>query len=513
MDAPEVTAVRGVDEVRWGPLSWVSAGIGVVLLLYFGTFSSMVSIWSRSDTFAHGYFVVPISLYLIWTLRHELDKISPRADRRALLPLAAVSMGWLAARLAGVLVVEQYFAVAAIPLMVWAVLGPEIFRKILFPLGYLLLAVPVGEALIPYLIDYTAWFTVAALRFTGVPVYQEGNFLTLPNSRWSVVEACSGLRYLIACVTIGLLYAYLTYRSWKRRAAFMGLALVVPIVANWIRAYLIVFLGYASDMRLAVGIDHLIYGWVFYGLVMLLLFWVGSLFRDAPGTPPEPASPEPVRAAAPFRPYLVALAAVLCAAVGPLWAALGHSGAAASESISFAFPETLGSQTLLGSVVDWEPHYVGAGFSGSGRYRRPDGGWVGVHVAIYRQQDQESELVSSSNALIGPKEDVFRQLARSSRSVGLGESSLGVEEALLDAHGRQLLVWKWFWVSGRFTSSEVWAKILEAREKLLLGEAPSAGIVVFTEVDPDEDAARARLTEFLQAGLSGIEAGLEESSR
>jgi exosortase len=128
--------------------------------------------------------------------------------------------------------------------------------------------VPVGEALIPYLIDYTAAFTVAALRVSGVPVLQEGNLLTLPNSQWSVVEACSGLRYLIACVTIGLLFAYLTYRSWTRRVLFIALSVAVPIAANWIRAYLIVFIGYTSDMQLAVGVDHLIYGWIFYALVM-----------------------------------------------------------------------------------------------------------------------------------------------------------------------------------------------------------------------------------------------------
>ena len=102
----------------------------------------------------HGWFVLPISLYLIWTVREEVRKLTPWADARALAPLALAGFGWLAARLGGVLVAEQYFAVAAIPLLVWALLGPEISKRILFPLGYLLLAVPVGEALIPHMI----WF-------------------------------------------------------------------------------------------------------------------------------------------------------------------------------------------------------------------------------------------------------------------------------------------------------------------------------------------------------------------
>ncbi len=289
----------------------------------------MAAIWSRSDTYVHGYFVLPISLYLVWIQREALRRMTPTVDTRAIAPIALAGVGWLAARLGGVLVAEQYFAVATVPLMVWAIAGPSVSRRILFPLCYLLLLVPVGEALIPYLIDYTAAFTVAALRVTGVPVLQEGNLLTLPNSQWSVVEACSGLRYLIACVTIGLVFAYLTYRSWTRRALFIALSIAVPIVANWVRAYLIVFIGYSSDMRLAVGVDHLIYGWIFYAFVMCLLLWVGSRFSDenAPELRKTRAEPAEVRPSSLSRTVTIACAAVLAAAVWPVWAGFAEARA------------------------------------------------------------------------------------------------------------------------------------------------------------------------------------------
>ncbi len=47
-------------------------------------------------------------------------------------------------------------------------------------------------------------------------------------------------------------------------------------LANTLRAYIIVMLGHFSDMKVATGADHLIYGWVFFGLVMFLLFWIGG---------------------------------------------------------------------------------------------------------------------------------------------------------------------------------------------------------------------------------------------
>ena len=105
-------------------------------------------------------------------------------------------------------------------------------------------------------------------------------YFALPSGNWSVVDACSGVRYLIASFTLGVLYAYITYTSSVRRIMFVVASVIVPIVANLIRAYLIVMLGHWSDMTIATGVDHLIYGWVFFGFVMFLLFWIGSMWRE-----------------------------------------------------------------------------------------------------------------------------------------------------------------------------------------------------------------------------------------
>ena len=70
---------------------------------------------------------------------------------------------------------------------------------------------------------------------------------------------------IIASLTVGTLFAYLSYRSLNRRLIFVGVAFAVPVIANWMRAYMIVMIGHLSGNKLAVGVDHLIYGWVFFG--------------------------------------------------------------------------------------------------------------------------------------------------------------------------------------------------------------------------------------------------------
>src|SRR3990172_3176611 len=103
MDAPEAEALverSPVIVTSSGATAWklclsvLSLSLAALLLIYFDTFRSMAAIWSRSDTYVHGYFVLPICLYLIWTLRAEVRKLSPTADARALLPIALAGVGW-----------------------------------------------------------------------------------------------------------------------------------------------------------------------------------------------------------------------------------------------------------------------------------------------------------------------------------------------------------------------------------------------------------------------------------
>lgn len=270
---------------RW-PLAMLELVLAVSLAVFNSTYASMAETWSRSETFTHGFLIVPIVLFLIWMKRRELVRLEPHPNAWALIPMVLLGLVWVMGDLVDVTSVRQFAATLMIPAGVWLVLGTGVVRVLQFPLAYLLFAVPFGNFLVPPLMDFTADFTVHAVQLTGVPIYRDGLQFELPTGRWSVAEACSGVRYLIASVALGTLYAYIMYRHMWRRLAFVGIAIVVPIVANGLRAYMIVMIGHLSGMEHAVGIDHLIYGWIFFGVVIFLMFWIGALWRedDAPST-------------------------------------------------------------------------------------------------------------------------------------------------------------------------------------------------------------------------------------
>ena len=225
------------------------ATIAWVLFWYWDTAQAMVAIWARSDTYAHAFVVPPISLWLIWRKRKELALLTPEPTLWFILPIGATAFFWLMGELTAVNALTQFALVATLILAIISILGPRVSRAIAFPLAFLLLSVPVGDFMLPKLMEWTAWFTILALRASGIPVYQEGLQFVIPSGNWSVVEACSGIRYIIASVTVGTLFAYLNYVSLRRRLIFIAISFIVPVFANWLRAYMIVMIGHLSGIQ------------------------------------------------------------------------------------------------------------------------------------------------------------------------------------------------------------------------------------------------------------------------
>ncbi|MEI6893690.1 MAG: exosortase A [Colwellia sp.] len=240
----------------------------------------MEAIWSRSDTFAHGYFILPITLWLLWRDKNSLLASTVQPTWLALPFLVIALLVGLFAYAADINVLGQLSAVISLIFLLWLLMGNKLAWRYKFPFAYLLFSVPMGENLIPWLQSVTAWFTVFFLKLNGIPVYVDGLYIQIPTGLFEVAVACSGIRYLIASLAIGALYSYLTYSKLYKQIIFILFALTLPILANGIRAYGIVAIAYYSDMKYATGVDHLIYGWIFFGLIILLMFWVGGFFAD-----------------------------------------------------------------------------------------------------------------------------------------------------------------------------------------------------------------------------------------
>jgi len=488
----------------------IAAAIAGIVLIYHETAGSIVRLWSSSETFTHGYAIVPIVLYLIWRKRHELALIGPRYDYAGFLLLALAGFGWLVAAAAQVQVLQQYAVTAMIPAAVVALAGRRAAMTIAFPLAFLFLGVPFGEEFLPRLMDWTAEFTVGALRLTGIPVYREGNFFTIPSGQWSVVEACSGLRYLIASLTVGALFAYLNYQRIWKRVVFVALSIVVPILANFVRAYMIVMIGHLSNMKLAVGVDHFLYGWVFFGIVIGLLFWLGSFWRDpAPSIEQESIGHLHGRPVSPAVSVAVGVGFLTAVGVWPLYAAHLDSVAGGRGPLVLASPQPA-SGWMIDPVttLDWRPRYTGAAASIFEIYRK-DGRAVALYIGYYRDQRAGAELVNSINRVDPPS---WRNVGAGTRTEYFGDA-LELRETQLRAGGTRLLVWEWYRIGQAELINPYIAKAVLARDRLLGRSDDSAVIIVAAQYDERPELAAETLREFGRQMRPALLAALAAATR
>lgn len=485
------------------------------LFLYRDTAIAMVTIWERSETFTHGFLVPPIVFWLIWRQRKVIAVQPLQAELWPLLPVASAALVWLLGELTAVNAVTQLAFVALLVLTVPAVMGVSVARLIIFPLGFLFFAVPIGEFVMPQLMEWTADFTVFALRLSGVPVYREGLQFVIPSGNWSVVEACSGVRYLIASITVGTLFSYLNYNSTKRRILFVIVSILVPIVANWLRAYMIVMLGHFSGNRIATGVDHLIYGWVFFGIVIMLMFIIGARWSEpekmlnlsASGLSAQPQIVSAARLWISTGCFAVVIALPQIA----LWA-MDQGESASARPASLTAPAALASEwrAVAPFTADFKPAFQNPSAEINSTYVS-QGRPVGLYLGYYRHQNYTRKLISSSNALVVSNDPRWAQVAVAGREVTIDGKSVVVRSAELrgvalaeQAKKSRLVVWQIYWINGTLTSSEYLAKAYGAFYRLMGRGDDSAVVIVYTPSD-QAGGAEAVLESFFSANYAAID--------
>lgn len=494
-----------VNDALHLPNGWTRALIGLALVLaislavFFDTWSSITEIWARSKTYTHGYVIAPISLWLIWSRRYYYLQLSPAVSYLAFAGIISCGFIWLSADLIHIVVIKQLAVVGMLVSGFWLILGNTVSLSMSFPLLFLFFMVPMGEELIPALIEFTTTFTVKLLRASGLAVYRDGNFFTLTSGSWSVIEACSGISYLIASITLGFVFAYLNYAYFWKRALFMLLSCIVPIIANGLRAYMIVMIGHLSDMTLAVGVDHLVYGGVFFGLVMLLLFYLGSFWRDPPFTPISIVTKKTVKQS--VNPMLLAIVAFTL--LSGLWPLVS--------------PWLLDKQAVNGLPI----YVLKSGPDGWHPVENPNWIWVpqfdqavdhkisfysngkdiiGLYRASFGKEAQGAELVNSENMLIRPID--FKRL----RSVNIGPAQLAedagmglpVNSTLIKGAEATVLALDWYQIGGQITTNRYWVKWRQLVKRLTGNAAPELEVVLWTQSsDRDYRPAGRVLTSFL----------------
>jgi exosortase A len=487
MNTPKAT---NSAKFAWGVLA---ALIGLCVALFWGSWWTMADQWLHSETYSHGILIAPISAWLIWRERANLVLPQVSWSWLGLLLLLASAVVWLLGILVSANLLQHLgvagMVIAAFPLA----LGRGLSLQLLFPIVFLVFMVPAGEFMNPILMEYTADATVWALRATGVAVYREGLHFALPTGRWSVVEACSGLRYIIAAGVLALLFAYLNFKSLKRKVIFVFAAVAVSIFANYVRAYTVVLVGHLTNMRHGVGDDHVWYGWVFFGIVMAAVAWAGGKYADQPTQDLMRASgiKRAVNGLAQTNLFAVAFAALAMVAFALAPAQLGSKPK--TDLNAAKVDAQLTALTPSWSRMDsgFAPAFKGERY----RYQivsRSDPA-VESFVSLYFAQSSNPKMITEINTIVSVEDGRWSVRRETSRNEALGTEQMALGEIEIYRGETKRLVWFWYSVGGQNYVGKARAK-LGILPSVIGGFGDLSTVsTLATDVTTDVDVARKAL--------------------
>ena len=421
----------------------------------------MVHIWWGNETFSHGLLILPISIWLIWRNKQVFESTPIEPSWLGLFAFCGGAFGWLLGALADVRMVQHLGIVTMLVAAVPMVFGLAIANRLMFPILFLFFMVPSGEFLVPVLMKYTADATIAALQFSGIPVFRENMHFTLPTGRWSVVEACSGLRYVIAAMVLAFMFAYLNYRSWIKKLTFVLVCLVIAVVSNWARAYIVVLVGHFSNMKYGTGDDHIYYGWFFFGIVMFAIFWFGMRWRDhdmggneigvtndSNGNLAEHSASGTLLG---FRakPLIIvlAIASMVMAQQAPSFLLNAKPRNDIQREFKASNPDFIDTDKLAIA-----PTFVAA--TANVRAALLDS--TEAFVAYYAKQTDDAEMITGANSFVSSSDTKWTIMAASNQEHGQFGGFSGVSEMTLKTSGDvQRLAWMWYCVGG-YCVREAW---------------------------------------------------------
>lgn len=222
-------------------LPWFAASLVFVAFLwsYWPSLVGLWDLWQRSDEYSSGLLVPFLSVYVLWSRRHDLIqcRIKP-----CLWGLCAFVLAQ-AVRLFGLFFMyssaERLSIVLSIAALVLLIFGWQLFRKVFTVLLFLCLMLPWPNRIqAAVALPLQRWATSSAmfcLEMVGYEVVQEGNVIHIGQATVAVAEACNGLRMITAFFVISGLVVLLIKRAWWEKLIILASSLPIALLCNTVR--------------------------------------------------------------------------------------------------------------------------------------------------------------------------------------------------------------------------------------------------------------------------------------
>ncbi len=252
-------------------------------VLYWPVFIKLVDDWAHDDNYSHGFLIPPLAAYLVWERWDRLKTTPPSSSVFGLVIIGGSILVLLAGSLGAELFLSRIALIGALLGSVLYVLGWRHLTLLAFPLGVLLLMIPI-PAIIFNQIVFPLQLVASqagelALSTAGIPVLREGNIITLANTTLEVAEACSGIRSLVSLLTLAIVFGYFSDPRGGVRTAIALSAIPVAILANALRVAGTGIAAHYYGPAAAEGFFHSFSGWIVFIAAFAMLFLIVQLLQ------------------------------------------------------------------------------------------------------------------------------------------------------------------------------------------------------------------------------------------
>ena len=269
----------GAPGIDWAPIIWFSA---LLLVSYVAVLNSLGHQWAYDDDVSHGPFVPVVAAYIAWQRRQQFLETPKVPNYWGLAIVGWAVFQLLIGSLGAELFLQRTSLVVAITGIVLLLGGWQILKLAAFPIFLLLFMIPLpkviyGQITLPLQL-FASYCAEQVLTLVNIPVLREGNVIELAHKTLNVVEACSGIRSLMALSFLGLVYGFFFDSKPWMKWALLAATIPIAITANASRVAMTGILT-EYNPELADGFFHMLEGWVIFVVAGIMLFFTHKLIN------------------------------------------------------------------------------------------------------------------------------------------------------------------------------------------------------------------------------------------
>ena len=230
-------AGTGLSLLAWpGAMYAFLAGVALV---YAPIILSAAHQWMTNDNYAHGIFIFPVSIFLLWMQKDQIQAAERRPQAWGLLLIAAGLIGAMASFLLSIKYVGMWSLIPTLAGGILALHGPRLWKVVQFSVWFLLFAAPIPNSFLGPLTGAIQWYSTTGAEMImttlGYPVVQHANVLQVPGATLEVATACSGFHKLISLLAFAAIYGHLFLDSVGKRALLLAMAVPIALLVNVLR--------------------------------------------------------------------------------------------------------------------------------------------------------------------------------------------------------------------------------------------------------------------------------------